>query len=488
MRSTGTVQLCMFLIISLVAALIKFDLDGNYVESVIQAPRKTIYNIVHDINDDDDDPVTDNPYKLSINEGDILDTLVDSSSHIRVNLNKDHNHPVYVKISLNDTRDMLSLDYLNDHLHNVTNTSVIVKYDAHEWGDKLVVFRTNDYPGYTKLVCQIMDNGSKDNAAKTAKGRIYIDDTLAFIMINIARTRPLIRLSELFGWTYFLAWSLSFYSQVILNFRRKSVIGLNFDFLALNIVGFSCYLIYNWMMISSLTIQDEYHQRYPLSRIPVEMNDLFFTIHAVCITLVTIIQCFIYERGDQRVSKLALSFITVSLSLGLVLLFVHLFGKLSALDIIIYLSYVKLVITLIKYMPQAYMNYRKKSTVGWSIHNILLDFIGGTLSIIQMFVLAYNYNDWLQIFGNLTKFGLGAFSISFDILFIIQHYFLYANPEHIEIEDHEAPAPVISQSIRDLNETHQNTDNKSKKSTNNDTNTTTAETPNATKNEPEPNN
>ena len=36
------------------------------------------------------------------------------------------------------------------------------------------------------------------------------------------------------------------------------------------------------------------------------------------------------------------------------------------------------------------MNYRRKSTVGWSIGNVLLDFTGGSLSILQMFLLAYN--------------------------------------------------------------------------------------------------
>lgn len=37
------------------------------------------------------------------------------------------------------------------------------------------------------------------------------------------------------------------------------------------------------------------------------------------------------------------------------------------------------------------MNYRRKSTVGWSIGNILLDFTGGTLSMLQMILNAYNY-------------------------------------------------------------------------------------------------
>ena len=71
------------------------------------------------------------------------------------------------------------------------------------------------------------------------------------------------------------------------------------------------------------------------------------------------------------------------------------------------------------------MNYQRKSTEGWSIGNILLDFTGGLFSLLQMIFLSINYNDWTSIFGSPTKFGLGLFSILFDILFIIQHYVLY---------------------------------------------------------------
>lgn len=42
-----------------------------------------------------------------------------------------------------------------------------------------------------------------------------------------------------------------------------------------------------------------------------------------------------------------------------------------------------------------------------------------------MFILAYNYEDWGSIFGDPTKFGLGLFSVFFDIFFMVQHYILY---------------------------------------------------------------
>lgn len=40
------------------------------------------------------------------------------------------------------------------------------------------------------------------------------------------------------------------------------------------------------------------------------------------------------------------------------------------------------------------MNYRRKSTVGWSIGNIFLDFTGGMLSMLQMMLNAYNYGKF----------------------------------------------------------------------------------------------
>ena len=37
----------------------------------------------------------------------------------------------------------------------------------------------------------------------------------------------------------------------------------------------------------------------------------------------------------------------------------------------------------------------------------------------------HHIDDWGNIKGNLTKFGLGLLSMSFDFLFITQHYVLY---------------------------------------------------------------
>ncbi|XP_059219069.1 cystinosin homolog isoform X1 [Stomoxys calcitrans] len=247
-----------------------------------------------------------------------------------------------------------------------------------------------------------------------------------YLRITVANSEAIIYTSLIFGWIYFVAWSVSFYPQIWTNFKRKSVVGLNFDFVFLNIVGFTLYSIFNCGLYWVPGIQDEYFERYPRGLNPVMLNDVVFSLHAMFATCITIYQCFAYERAEQRVSKIASGLV------GLFAAFVIISAGLAAgnvihwLDFLYYCSYVKLTITIIKYVPQALMNYRRKSTVGWSIGNILLDFTGGTLSMLQMILNAYNYDDWVSIFGDPTKFGLGLFSVLFDIFFMLQHYVFYS--------------------------------------------------------------
>lgn len=77
----------------------------------------------------------------------------------------------------------------------------------------------------------------------------------AFIRVLVAVSYNLITLSQVIGWSYFVAWSISFYPQIIVNFQRKSVTGLNFDYLALNILGFILYGIFNVGLYSIPEIQ-----------------------------------------------------------------------------------------------------------------------------------------------------------------------------------------------------------------------------------------
>ncbi|PIK56018.1 putative cystinosin-like [Apostichopus japonicus] len=259
-----------------------------------------------------------------------------------------------------------------------------------------------------------------------------VDVSSEFVLVSSMENEALDTIAVIIGWIYFVAWSVSFYPQVYLNFRRRSVVGLSFDFLSYNFTGFLAYGIFNVGLYWIDEIKEEYTKQHKYSVIPVQLNDVVFTIHAFFITCVTIFQTFIYERGGQKVTtvcwilqSIAWMFVTVTL----IITAVSSQSVLTWLEFVTFISYIKLGVTLIKYVPQVWMNFKRKSTDGWSIGNVLLDFTGGSYSILQMILISYNYNDWSSFFLDPTKFGLGLFSICFDIVFILQHYVWYKEQE-----------------------------------------------------------
>ena len=104
--------------------------------------------------------------------------------------------------------------------------------------------------------------------------QVNISSNYDFLLIDVARSHLISVFVQLVGWIYFFAWSISFYPQIILNFRRQSVIGLNFDFLALNLIGHSCYSIYNICLYTSHEIQQQYYANHPHGVLPVLLNDV----------------------------------------------------------------------------------------------------------------------------------------------------------------------------------------------------------------------
>ena len=103
-------------------------------------------------------------------------------------------------------------------------------------------------------------------------------------------------------------------------------------------------------------------------------------------------------------------------------------SKLAWLDVLYFLSAVKVGVSLSKYVPQLILNQSRQSTIGWSIYQVLLDFTGGTLSITQMVLDAYIVMDFTGLWGNWPKLALGGVSMVFDVAFMVQHYVLY--PQH----------------------------------------------------------
>ena len=245
------------------------------------------------------------------------------------------------------------------------------------------------------------------------------------IHVLVVHSIPLKYVSIVIGWVYFFAWAISNYPQVYINFKRKSVVGLNFDYLSYNLTGFTAYSIFNISLYSVHVVQEQYFKEFGGSVIPVQLNDVFFGFHNTFITAVCIFQCYLYDRGTQKLSLLCNILVPIMWLFASASLIPALMHKISWLMYLNFFSYIKLVVTIIKYIPQVYMNYARKSTVGWSIAFVYLDLLGGGFSLLQMFMIAHNNDEWSSIFGDFTKLGLGMLTLIFDGVFLIQHYVLY---------------------------------------------------------------
>ncbi|CAO2657284.1 Nn.00g034100.m01.CDS01 [Neocucurbitaria sp. VM-36] len=258
-------------------------------------------------------------------------------------------------------------------------------------------------------------------------------------------------ISRVLGWAYFLCWSASFYPQPISNYYRKSTTGLAIDFPTLNVLGFVCYTISTASFLYSPTIREQYADRHPESpETTVRFNDFLFAAHGAVMCVIIYSQFFPSIWGfrvgkTQRASRAVLGiwwgcvFVVVA-SIALVVGWGsedgHDIRGWAWIDVIYALGYVKLTTVLVKYIPQAWVNYKRKSTIGWSIYPMLLDFAGGWLSLAQLVIDSSLQNDWSGVTGNPVKFGLGNITIVFDIVFILQHYVLYRHPKkHLEDEE-----------------------------------------------------
>lgn len=70
---------------------------------------------------------------------------------------------------------------------------------------------------------------------------------------------------------------------------------MHFDYLAFNLVGHTCYMVYNLGLYSVISVKEEYQRRHPFGANPIAINDIFFPVHAVILCLIAIVQCFCYE-------------------------------------------------------------------------------------------------------------------------------------------------------------------------------------------------
>lgn len=64
--------------------------------------------------------------------------------------------------------------------------------------------------------------------------------------------------------------------------------------------------------------------------------------------------------------------------------------------------------------------------------------------MLQLIIDSSRQDDWSGLTGNPVKLGLGNVSIVFDLIFIVQHYWLYRGAGKVKEED-GSDGPLLGQ-------------------------------------------
>ena len=247
-------------------------------------------------------------------------------------------------------------------------------------------------------------------------------------------------LSHWIGYIYVTCWSLSFYPQIITNYyyyyHHTTTCGVSLDFALLNVIGFGTYTIYNVYYYYYSDYEDTEH-----TTTHVQSNDVAFAIHALILSIITLVQTILLFQQQQPNNRLKLLpwtryflltlFVWTLLSMLRVVIVhtQHTQHTHTPIPFLLWHTFcqslswkIKIAITVVKYIPQLYHNYQRQSCQGWSVWQILLDAGGGIFSFTQEY---YYDNDM----NNIPKLTLGIISLLFDTLFLLQHYvWLWKNP------------------------------------------------------------
>eukprot|EP01082_Thalassiosira_pseudonana_P005827 g5415.t1 g5415 contig2:492961-494109(-) len=254
--------------------------------------------------------------------------------------------------------------------------------------------------------------------------------------------------SSIIGYTYFLAWSTSFYPQLFMNHQRRTTRGLSVDFCVLNVLGYVCYTLYTTNFYFNQNVIDAYRERMAdanqdTKQSTVQGNDVAFAIHALIMATVTLSQISIYDTFALRPpSKRVYVILSSAFAFCTGYVFftrVH-YGSIDLLGLLYVFGTIKIGVTIGKYIPQMLLNRSRKSTVGWNVLNVILDLTGGVLSLLQLIGDCAGLSDWSGITGNPAKMALALVTICFDLIFLVQHYLLY--PESGEVQSYSA-VPTI---------------------------------------------
>ena len=200
--------------------------------------------------------------------------------------------------------------------------------------------------------------------------------------------------------------------------KIKSKKGLSINFLILNTLGYICYTLYNaYGLIYSARYSPQVH-----------LSDLLISLFSLSLLTFSITIWIIYPKNKNHPELFWNLFVVASLA-SIICYWIFFADNIE--DLFEFLGMQKVFLTIVKYCPQVYHIWVKRSTWGFSIWYVNLDMIGSVCNTLQIVVDIEND----KIGMNYAKFGLGFVGIFFDSIFMFQHHVLYGGSQPADEDD-----------------------------------------------------
>ena len=286
-----------------------------------------------------------------------------------------------------------------------------------------------------KLIC-VLDHTSAAGAFRVEVRDAYGTSVEKSVTVSVIpgnlyllfkNTRLVLTVSNAVGWICSVLWTGSLATLAWSNEKAKSTAGITPDMVLYNLIG-----LLGWNIFSVyFYVHDELG-------VPVFIQDICYSTTSYAVVLWFVTQMVRFGTAP----------FTLFAKFYCMVLFI--FVANSAIDtkfgenmpeFVSVLGRLHLACAVVKYMPQVKYNYVRKSTEGYSIVAVWMDFGGAMLLLLQMFFDGIIRHKWsLMITLNVPKFALCCEVILFNIVYAVQHYILY--PGRLPLEEKLSSRPA----------------------------------------------
>ncbi|KAJ8922118.1 hypothetical protein NQ315_004052 [Exocentrus adspersus] len=340
----------------------------------------------------------------------------------------------YIKTEVNKWSNVTVHIESTDNAYTSGNVILEVNHTSHvKVSPKFIEIHFNNFSSWCHMfhVYALKPGISKilfhfgNSSLGTSLGNLTID-------VDVVQMKALEPYAEWCRKYYYIFTVISAYPQIVLQFLRLSVVGLDMDYVCFNFIGHLSYGTYTLFMYTKM---GTYTEKDQFADFPATLSENMYALHGLIFSILLGIQAIKYygfDKGVTVIGKELISFYGIVFTFGFLL---AKFDVIRYLDFLCICKYIHVASTSTKYAPQIYKIYVIKSTFGWNIWNSNLELVGCVAVISNIMLTSYNYDNWTSGIVTNALFWMACAIALQHLVFVAQHYFVYRKRPEFDLND-----------------------------------------------------